>query len=66
MRAERHVAGVDPLRDGDDVGHDVPVLAGEPLAGAAEAGHHLVEDQQDAVAVAELAHALAGSRRAAR
>ena len=57
-RAERHVARVDPLRDAEDVGHDVPVLAREPLAGAAEAGHHLVEDQQDAVAVADLAHAL--------
>ena len=57
-RAERHVAGVDPLRDAEDVGDDVPVLAGEPLAGAAEARHHLVEDQQDPVAVADLAHAL--------
>ena len=57
-RAERDVAGVDPLRDAEDVGDDVPVLAGEPLAGAAEARHHLVEDQQDPVAVADLAHAL--------
>ena len=57
-RAERDVTGVDPLRDGDDVGDDVPVLAGEPAAGAAEAGHHLVEDQQDAVPVADLADRL--------
>ena len=56
--AERDVARVDPLGDGDDVGHDVPVLAGEPPAGAPEAGHHLVEDQQDAVAVADLPHRL--------
>ena len=57
-RAERHVARVDPLRDAEDVGHDVPVLAREPPAGAAEAGHHLVEDQQDPVAVADLADRL--------
>ena len=57
-RAERHVARVDPLRDGDDVRDDVPVLAGEPAARAAEAGHHLVEDQQDPVAVADLADRL--------
>jgi hypothetical protein len=30
----------------------------EPLAGAAEAGHHLVADHQDAVLVAQRAHAL--------
>ena len=57
-RAERHVAGVDPLRDGEDVRHDVPVLAREPLAGAAEAGHHLVADEQDPVPVARLADRL--------
>ena len=57
-RAERDVARVDPLRDGDDVRDDVPVLAREPPPGAAEAGHHLVEDQQDPVAVADLADRL--------
>ena len=31
------------------------MLAGEPPSGAAEAGHHLVENEQDAVAVAHLA-----------
>ena len=36
------------------------------VAQAAEAGDHLVEDQQDAVLVADLAQALAGSRAAAR
>ena len=39
-------------------GHDVPVLAREPAPGAAEAGHDLVEDQQDAVPVADLADRL--------
>ncbi len=57
-RAERDVSRVDPLRDGDDVRDDVPVLAGEPAAGAAEARHHLVEDEQDPVAVAHVADRL--------
>ena len=57
-RPERHVAGVDALRDGEDVRDDVPVVAGEPLAGAAEAGHHLVQDQQDSVPVAGLSDRL--------
>ena len=57
-RPEGHVAGVDALRHREDVRHDLPVLAGEPLAGAAEAGHHLVEDQHDAVPVAHLADRL--------
>ena len=56
--AKRHVARVDSLRDAQNVGHDVPVLAGKPLPGAPEPRHHLVEDQQDAVPVADLAHAL--------
>src|SRR6476469_5813534 len=33
-RSERHVAGVDALRHRDDVGYDVPVVDGEPLARA--------------------------------
>ena len=57
-RAERDVAGVDPLRGRDDVRDDVPVVAGEPAARAAPARHHLVEDQQDPVAVADLADRL--------
>ena len=57
-RAERDVAGVDALRDGEDVRHDVPVLAREPLARAPEPGHHLVEDEDDAVPVADLADRL--------
>ena len=43
---------------GHEVGHDLPVVDGEPLAGAPEAAHDLVADQQDAVPGAELAHAL--------
>ena len=57
-RAERHVARVDALGDGDDVRDDVPVLAGEPAARAPEARHHLVEHEQDPVPVAHLADRL--------
>ena len=63
-RAERHIPGVDALRDRDDVRDDVPVLAGEPRARAPEAGHDLVEDQQDPVPVADLAHGLQVAGRA--
>ncbi len=41
----------------------VDPVEGEPLAGAAEAGHHLVEDQHDAVLVAQLADAGEVARR---
>ena len=34
------------------------MVDGEPLAGPAKTGHHLVTDHQDAVAVAELPHPL--------
>ena len=47
----------DRLRDADQVGLDARVLDREEAAGAAEAGLHLVGDEDDAVAVADLAHA---------
>ena len=52
--AERHIARCDALGEGHQVGHHVEVVDGEPLAGPAEAGHHLVGDEHDAVAVADL------------
>ena len=54
-RPERDVARVDPLRDREDVGDDVPVLDAEPLARASEAGHYFVGDQKNAVLVAQIA-----------
>ena len=50
------------LGAGQDVGRDALVLIGEPLAGAAHAGLHLVEDQEHAVLVAQLPQARRDSR----
>src|SRR5207247_2649428 len=57
-RSERDVPGGDPLCDREDVRDDVPVVTREPASRAAEAGHDLVEDEQDSVAVADLADGL--------
>ena len=57
-RAHRHRAVGEPLGARDDVRRHAEFLRGERRAGAAEAGDHLVEDQQDAVLVADLAQAL--------
>ena len=61
--AERDVAGVDALREGDEVGLGVPVLPGEPLTGTTETGHHLIGDPHDAELVAHGAQALEVARR---
>ncbi len=52
--AEREAAA-ERLREPHDVGSDAAALIGEQLAGAADAGLHLVEDQEQPVIVAELA-----------
>ena len=56
-------AAADALGDRHDVGLDARPFIGEQLAGAADAALHLVEDQQQAVLVAELAQALQRLRR---
>ena len=55
-RGQRQVAAGQPLGEAEQVGGHLLLLAGEHRAGAAEAGRHLVADQQHAVVVAELAH----------
>jgi hypothetical protein len=55
-QAERPVAGGGTLGRDQDVGADAPVVAAEPAAGAAEAGHHLVGHQQHAMGTADLGH----------
>ena len=56
--ADRLVAAAEALGDHLDVRRDAFLFPGMHGAGAAHAAHHLVEDQQRAVAVADLAHAL--------
>ena len=51
--AHGNVAAGDALGDGHEVGGDVPVLAGEHLAGASEAGDDFVGDEEAAVAVTD-------------
>jgi len=46
--AERDVAGVDALGERDEIRGDVPMVDGEPLTAATEAGHDLVGDHDDA------------------
>ena len=52
--ADRHVAAAEALAAVDDVGLDREVLVAPAGAGAAEPGHHLVGDEQDVVAPADL------------
>ena len=54
---ERHVAAGQSLRHAHDVGRDPLLFAGEHRPGPPEAGCDLVADQEDIVAVAELANA---------
>jgi hypothetical protein len=55
--AREREAGGDRLRDAHQVGLDVVVLDAPELPRAAVAGLDLVDDEDDAVVVAELAHA---------
>ncbi len=57
VAASGSVPPVKRLADGDDVGNDAGLLAGEHGSGASEAGEDLVEDQQQIVAVGEFAQA---------
>jgi hypothetical protein len=54
-RRQRQVAAGEALGEAHQVGRHVLLLTGEHRPGAAEAGRHLVADQQHAEAVAELA-----------
>ena len=52
---QRGVTAGHPLARDEDVRRAGPVLVAEGASGAAEAGHDLVGDQQDVVAIADLA-----------
>ena len=56
--AERDRGVVHPLGEDDHVGHHAEALGGERRAHAAEAGDHLVEDQEDPVLRAQFAQPL--------
>ena len=56
--AHRHAARGDAFGEGDDVGRHAVALGRERVAEPAEAGNHLVEDQQNAVVVADRAQSL--------
>ena len=56
-RANRLVAAAQAFGDGHQVGADAFLLYRVQAAGAAHAAHHLVSDQQDAIAVAQRAQA---------
>src|SRR5216684_6884275 len=64
-RADRRVAPAETLGDRYQIRSDLFLLASMQRPGAAHAAHHLVENEQNAVAVADLTHALeiAGRRR---
>ena len=55
-RADRLVAGAQALGDADQVGGDSLLFAGKQAARAAHAAHDFVEDQQDAMTLADGAH----------
>ena len=55
-RADRLVAAAQSLGDGLDVGRNALLFPRMQRAGAAHAAHHLVEDEQGAVPVADVAH----------
>ena len=58
-----HIAAGQPLPEAEEVGRDTLLLAGKHRAGAPEPGRDLVADQEDVVAVTELAHLAQVARR---
>src|SRR5579862_6548875 len=55
--AQRQVAGSESLCHAEKIGNNFPMIHREPCASAAEARHHFIGDHQDAILLAELAHA---------
>ena len=53
--AQRQIPARHPFGERDEVRLDPPMAERKPFSGAAKAGDHLVGDQQDLVAVADLA-----------
>ena len=55
-RADRLIAAAEPLGDRLDVGRDALLLPRMQRASAAHAAHHLVEDQERTMLIADLTH----------
>src|SRR6266511_4683419 len=55
--ADRRITPTEALRDGEQIGADPLLLAGMQRAGAAHAAHHLIENEQDPMAAADVAYA---------
>src|SRR6266536_1366047 len=62
-RADRRIAPAETLGDRHQIRSDPFVLASMQLPRAAHAAHHLIENEQNAVAVADLTHASEIARR---
>ena len=56
--AHGHGAGIDAFGKGHHVGHNAIAFGGERCAQTAEAGDDFVENQQNAVFIADIAQAL--------
>src|SRR5215218_10332379 len=52
--SERGIAAADSLGADDQIGNYTPVIEAPAAAGAPKPGHHLVSDEEDSVAVADL------------
>ena len=55
-RADRLITAAQPLCDRLDIGRDPFLLPGMKRAGAADAAHHFIQDQERAMLVADFAH----------
>ena len=56
--AKWRITGAEPLGDGDDVRLHTKMFGSHELAGAPATRHHLIMDQQDAVAITDFANRL--------
>ena len=57
-RADRLIAAAEALGDRHEIGRDPLLFAGVQRAGAPHAAHHLVENEQNPIAVADRPDAL--------
>src|ERR1700677_2214518 len=56
-RAQRKIARGQSLRHANEIRNNFPMIDGKPFSSSSEASHYFVGDHQDAVFLAQLAHA---------